>query len=38
VPGLERALLQPWVVRTLETVPGVRTLASQAYWIIGVKA
>ena len=38
VPGLERALGQPWVVRALENVPGVRALASQAYWIVGVKA
>jgi SAM-dependent methyltransferase len=38
VPGLERALGQPWVVRALETVPGVRALAPQAYWIVGVKA
>ena len=36
--GLERALGQPWVVRALETVPGARTLAPQAYWIVGVKA
>jgi SAM-dependent methyltransferase len=38
LPGLEQALGQPWVVRTLETVPGVRALAPQAYWIVGVKA
>ena len=38
VPGLERALGQPWVVRALETWPGVRALASHAYWIVGVKA
>jgi ubiquinone/menaquinone biosynthesis C-methylase UbiE len=38
LPGLERTLGQPWVVRTLETVPGVRALAPQAYWIVGVKA
>jgi SAM-dependent methyltransferase len=38
LPGLEQALGQQWVVRTLETVPGVRALAPQAYWIIGVKA
>ena len=38
VPGLERALGQPWVLRALETVPGLRALAPQAYWIVGVKA
>jgi len=38
LPGLERALGQPWVVRALETVPGIRALAPQAYWIVGVKA
>ena len=38
LPGLERALGQPWVVRAIETVPGLRTLAPQAYWIVGVRA
>jgi ubiquinone/menaquinone biosynthesis C-methylase UbiE len=38
VPRLEGALGRPWVVRALETVPGVRALAPQAYWIVGVKA
>jgi ubiquinone/menaquinone biosynthesis C-methylase UbiE len=38
VPGFERALGRPWVLRALATVPGVRAVAPQAYWIVGVKA
>jgi 2-polyprenyl-3-methyl-5-hydroxy-6-metoxy-1,4-benzoquinol methylase len=38
LPGLEGMLGQPWLIRALETVPGVRALAPQAYWIVGVKA
>jgi len=37
-PGLEGALTRPWLVRATEMLPGVRALASQAYWIAGVKA
>ena len=38
LPRLERTLGQPWLIRALEAMPGVRTLAPQAYWIVGVKA
>jgi SAM-dependent methyltransferase len=37
LPGLERTLGRPWL-RALEAAPGVRALAPQAYWIVGVKA
>jgi ubiquinone/menaquinone biosynthesis C-methylase UbiE len=37
LPGLERALGKPWFLRTLQAVPGLRALAPQAYWIVGVK-
>jgi SAM-dependent methyltransferase len=37
LPGLERALGQTWLVRALGAVPGLGALASQAYWIVGVK-
>jgi SAM-dependent methyltransferase len=38
LPGLERTLAQPWLTRAIGIVPGVRSLAPQAYWIVGVKA
>lgn len=38
LPGLERALARPWLVRATGMAPGVRALAPQAYWIVGVKA
>jgi SAM-dependent methyltransferase len=38
LPGLERTLGQPWLARAMGLVPGVRSLAPQAYWIVGVKA
>jgi SAM-dependent methyltransferase len=38
LPGLERALGRPWLIRALEAVPGLRALTPQAYWIVGVKA
>jgi SAM-dependent methyltransferase len=38
LPRLERTLGQPWLIRALEAMPGVRKLAPQAYWIVGVKA
>ncbi len=38
LPGLERMLGRAWLIRALEAVPGVRALAPQAYWIVGVKA
>jgi ubiquinone/menaquinone biosynthesis C-methylase UbiE len=38
LPRLEHRLEHPWLMRVLEAVPGVRTLAPQAYWIVGVKA
>jgi SAM-dependent methyltransferase len=37
LPRLERALGQTWLMRALEAVPGIGALASQAYWIVGVK-
>jgi SAM-dependent methyltransferase len=37
LPGLERTLGKTWLMRALEVVPGIGILASQAYWIIGVK-
>lgn len=38
LPGFERVLGRPWLIRALEAVPGLRALAPQAYWIVGVKA
>jgi SAM-dependent methyltransferase len=38
LPGLERTLTQPWLVRAIGMVPGIRALVPQAYWIVGVKA
>jgi SAM-dependent methyltransferase len=38
LPGLERALAQPWLARVLELAPGISWLAPQAYWIVSVKA
>jgi SAM-dependent methyltransferase len=38
LPGLERSLAQPWLMRAMGAVPGVRALTPQAYWIVGVKA
>lgn len=38
LPGLERALTRPWVVRAMRWLPGIHALAPQAYWIVGVKA
>jgi len=37
LPRLERTLGRPWLRRTLEVVPGIRAVAPQAYWIVGVK-
>jgi len=38
LPGLERALGRSWLIRAFQSVPGIRALAPQAYWIVGVKA
>ena len=38
LPGLERTFTQPWLARTMGMMPGINTLAPQAYWIVGVKA
>jgi SAM-dependent methyltransferase len=38
LPSLEGMLGRPWLIRALEAVPGLRALAPQAYWIVGVKA
>ena len=38
LPRLEHTLARPWLTRAMGTVPGVRSLAPQAYWIVGVKA
>ena len=37
-PGLERTLSQPQVARAMGMMPGLRALASQAFWIVAVKA
>jgi len=38
LPGLERKLGHSRFMRMLEVAPGIRVLAPQAYWIVGVKA
>jgi SAM-dependent methyltransferase len=38
LPSIEHMLGRPWLMRLIEAIPGVRALAPQAYWIVGVKA
>jgi len=37
LPGLEHVLTKPLIVRAMGMVPGIRELAPQAYWVVGVK-
>jgi SAM-dependent methyltransferase len=38
LPAFEGALERSWLRRLLDALPGVRSLAAQAFWIVGVKA
>jgi SAM-dependent methyltransferase len=38
LPGLERTLGRSSIIGALQAVPGIRALAPQAYWIVGLKA